>query len=149
MRRASSSPLARMMGATGPNSSSRASGSSFRTSRQIWGGRTRPSGLPPGTSGANAFPQAIQLLSIDDGTDHGVGLSRVSILQLPSPIREALHERLINPLVHDRANHGHADLPLVQEFPEYSGVQGLAQLGIAQNDERRVAAQLEFDALDN
>ncbi|MCU1273156.1 MAG: hypothetical protein JWO48_587, partial [Bryobacterales bacterium] len=64
---------------------------------QVFGLAAQHFPRPRFTCLANALPQAVQLFSIDDGTDYGIGLSWVYLFQLPSPIRETLHERLINP----------------------------------------------------
>ena len=68
------------------------------------------------------------------------GSPTFSVLHL---VDVALGEVLEDVLVHEHAVRRHADLPLVREAAEDRGVDGVLEVGVVEDDEGAVAAQLE------
>ena len=80
------------------------------------------------------------------GPDHSVGLIGIAVLQVPDPLCEPIEKIIIQAFVDDQAVYGHADLPLMEELSEDGCLRRLVEVGVAQNDERRVPAEFELEA---
>ncbi|MCY1350981.1 hypothetical protein D9M69_372310 [compost metagenome] len=101
-----------------------------------------------GLGGGDLLLQTSQLLGVDHRADHGFGLARVTVWQGLDALDEALGEGFQQRLLDDDAVDRHADLALVQELAHHGGVDRLFQVGVGQDHEGAVAAQLERDVLE-
>ena len=75
-------------------------------------------------------------------------LLRVAGLEAGGLLREPLGELVRDPALDDDPARRHADLPLVQERAEGRGVHRVLEIGVREDDQRVVAAELEDDALE-
>src|SRR5690606_33622110 len=97
--------------------------------------------------GVDVRGDKLQLLLVDDGADARAEIARVTALQLLRVRDELLRERLDDAAVDDDALDGHANLTLMHERAERCRVHGALDVGVVEDDQRVLAAELEHAAL--
>jgi hypothetical protein len=83
----------------------------------------------------------------DQGTDDGVRLARIADLQALRHRDEPLAERVENRLFDQDAGVGHANLALMEEDAECGRAHGVIDIGVAENNQRALAAHFEGEPL--
>ena len=77
----------------------------------------------------------------------GALLETVAELDVLGKFGEALHEAVIDRLLHIKARRRNADLPGIAILERRDGVGGLFRIGVAEHDDRRMAAEFHGRAL--
>ena len=154
--RACSASRARWIPAIGPKISSRASSMSGVTSGEdpraehlSVGAAFQDGGRAFAAGGADLLFQALELLGVDDRADHGLRIGRVADLQGRTRAVKRSTNSSWTRVVDDDAVDRHADLALVQELAEDRRVDGEVEVGVVEDDERAVPAQLECHLLEH
>ena len=111
--------------------------------------------MPPSTSRAPAATDvgdqrvdAVALVLVDDRAERDLVAGRVADRQLPRMSGQALDVPVGDAAGDEVAAGRHADLALVVERAERADRDRLLDVHVVQDDERRVAAQLEVDPLE-
>ena len=119
------------------------------------GGKHGPSAAPPlsasapfATASSYEPADALERLLVDQRADRRAGLARVADGQRARPLRELLGERVRDRAVGDDPLGRHADLALMEERAEARRRGGAVEVGVAEHDHRRLAAELEQHALE-
>ena len=89
----------------------------------------------------DALEQPLQALPVDERTDGGIRLRRVSALQRGDAGLEAIDELVMDRRVHDEPVDRHADLPLMEKLAEDGTADGEIEVGIREHHARAVAAE--------
>ena len=92
-------------------------------------------------------PNSLGRVEPDQRSERGLGQARVAGDERSRLARQRIDERVRDALVDDDALRRHANLALVHEGAEGGGLHGLAEIGVVEHDERRLAAEFEEDRL--
>ncbi len=80
---------------------------------------------------------------LDERSDGYVGVQAVPHFQLADGVGKTLHERVVDPRLHQHAVGAHAGLACVAELRVNSALNGGVDVGVVEDDERRVPTQFE------
>src|SRR5262249_25413481 len=90
----------------------------------------------------------VPLLLRDEGAEARLGVERVARRHLAGALDDLLHERVVDRLLNQQARARGAQLALPVEDPVARALRGGVQVGVGEDDVRRLAAELHRDALD-
>lgn len=99
-------------------------------------------------TGLHERKDLLELRVVDLRTLLGAVVKRIADFALFGLLDAALHELVVDLLVHERSGAGAAHLALVEEHRRVRNVHGLVQIGVLAHHVRRLAAQLQSDSLD-
>src|SRR5580704_3120837 len=89
-----------------------------------------------------------QLLLVDHWSDRHRGIARITVFKRLHVSYEAIDELIVDARVYDDPVRAHADLALVEETAHDGRPYRMFQVGIVEDDERRIAAELQCHALE-
>ena len=99
------------------------------------------------TNGGAAHLYRNDLATVNRGRDLGVRIEAVADLQLLAEFGDAAHEFVVD-LLDEQPRAGDADLARIGEHRHRGARHGRVEIGIGEHDVRRLAAELERDALE-
>src|SRR5579863_7251506 len=89
-----------------------------------------------------------QLFLVDHWSDRHRGIGRIAVFQGLHVSDEAIDKLIVDGRVYDDSVRAHADLALVEETADDSRPYRMFQVGIVEDDERRIAAELQCHTLE-
>src|SRR5258708_11444068 len=96
----------------------------------------------------DAGEMTAQLLFVDDWSDGHRWIARIAVFERLHVGGEAIDELVIDARVHDDPVRAHADLALMEEPADDSRPYRMFQVGVVEDDEWRVAAELQCHPLE-
>jgi hypothetical protein len=88
-----------------------------------------------------------QVIGADHGTDDGLLIQRIADGDAPRPLGKFCDEVRVDGLLHQNPRARRAALAVVGEDHEYRGIERARQIGVVEDDERALAAQLHREFL--
>src|SRR5580704_15493656 len=96
----------------------------------------------------DAGQMTAQLLLVDHWSDRHRWIARITVFERLYVSNEAIDELIVDARVYDDPVRAHADLALMEETADDSRPYRMFQVGIVEDDERRVAAELQRHSLE-
>ena len=91
----------------------------------------------------NLLRERVGLGFVHERADVGFWIARIANLQTRHSLHIFFEKLIVDRAMHQDSIGGHADLSLMREAAEDCGVERQFEIGILQNDQRAVSAQLE------
>src|SRR5260370_10253773 len=89
-----------------------------------------------------------QLFLVDHWSDGHRWIARIAIFERLHVSKEAIDELIVDARLYDDPVRAHADLALMEETADHSRPYRMFQVGIVEDDERRVAAEFQCHPLE-
>src|ERR1700736_5016643 len=83
------------------------------------------------------------LRSSDERADNKVGITRITNLQSLDLGHESFEEGIVASRLHDDAGTRHANLPLMDEYAEAGGCDGIIEIGVLKHNQRAFPTKLQ------